>query len=130
MVYADYGYYQTEFLGTSLTAADFDRCATRASSFIDYYTLGKAEKKAELPAVKMCCCALADQYYKILTVQAQSADGKELKSQTVGSWTKTYSSSTELEASARARLAEIAREYLANTGLLYRGGHGCVSSCC
>lgn len=130
MVYADFSYYQETFFGVSVGVGEFDRLALRASAYIDYITMGKAAKKAELDAVKMCCCALADQYKAIYSAAEQNADGKELKSESVGSWSRTYSTGTELEQAARAQLQKIAYEYLAPTGLLYRGVSGCVSSCC
>lgn len=130
MIYADFDFYQTEYYGTSVDVSDFDRLALRASTFIDYYTMGKAQAKAELPAVKMCCCALAEQYRVIEQYASQSADGKALKSQTVGAWSQTYTSGAELEVEARKRLAGIVNEYLAPTGLLYRGVNRCVPTCC
>lgn len=61
MIYADYEYYCDIYKGT-VDADSFCRLATRASSFLDYYTQNRAKDFAELDAVKMCCCALVDQY--------------------------------------------------------------------
>ena len=101
MAYVDYGYYTTTYLGTAIMASDFPRLSLRASSFLDYYTQGRAAQNKDLDAVKMACCAVAEQYQAIDTAQALaqkslsaalSQDGGELKSQTVGSWSKTYQS--------------------------------------
>lgn len=128
-MYADYTYYNDTYYGSSLTEEEFARDATRASSFLDYFTRGKAATY-EGDELKMCCCALAEQYQIIESAQKQSMNGGELQSQSVGSWSKTYKSGTETAAAAREMLAGIARRYLAHTGLLYRGGNCCVSAYC
>lgn len=146
MAYADYEYYITTYLGTAIKEDDFPRLALRASSFLDYYTQGRAAQNSDLDALKMACCAVAEQYQYIDTAQALAqkalsasleSDG-ELQSQTVGSWSKTYRSGGDSAQqalssvqTAQATLGSIAQQYLAGTGLLYRGrGCSCVPSCC
>lgn len=130
-MYASYAFYEDEYFGSALTEQEFARASKRASAFIDYYTLGKAKSYPDTDnAVAMCCCALAEQYQIIENAKAQSMSGGEVKSQTVGAWSKTYASGTETAEAARKVLADIAMEYLAATGLLYRGGCRCVPSCC
>lgn len=140
MVYADYEYYINVYMGTSIQEPEFLRFALRASSFLDYYTQGRAASAAGLDAVKMACCAVAEQYQAIEAAQALvqkslnfslSSGGGELQSQSVGSWSKTYRSGGESAAQAAASakaardgLADAANMYLAQTGLLYRG-RGC-----
>ena len=127
MIYADYEYYCDIYKGT-VDADSFCRLAARASSFLDYYTQNRAKDFSELDAVKMCCCALVDQYMLIDTAQelarknvsaGLASDEGELQSETVGG----DSSVAALKASSEAKkdLASVAREYLAHTGLLYRG---------
>lgn len=149
MAYADYEYYITTYLGTAIKEADFPRLSLRASSFLDYYTQGRAAQNSDLNALKMACCAVSEQYQVIDTARALaqkalssslSSEGGELQSQTVGNWSKTYrgagdsaAQATASASSAKASLADAARQYLAGTGLLYRGGRcGCgyVSPCC
>ncbi len=140
MIYADYDYYTNSYFGRSIQEDDFPRFALRASQYIDYITMGKAEARAELEAVKMCCCALAEQYQVIETSQelaqkslsAASESGTEVSSETVGSWSRSYRSGGESAQSAaqaaaegRSILLDITRQYLAQTGLLYRGGRRC-----
>lgn len=122
MVYADYEFYTNEFLGTDLEEAAFNQNAVRASSYLDYITMGKAEKTPDLHALKMACCALAEQHQAFVSAQKRvsSANG-ELQSESVGSWSKTYRSGSETMESVKMQMAAIAGEYLANTGLLYRG---------
>lgn len=146
MAYADYEYYTDTYLGTAIQEADFPRLSLRASSFLDYYTQGRAAQNPELDALKMACCAVAEQYQYIDTAQALAqkslsasleSDG-ELQSQTVGSWSKTYRSGGDSAQqalssvqTAQAALGSVVQQYLAGTGLLYRGrGCCCVPSCC
>lgn len=146
MAYADYEYYTTTYLGTAIKKDDFPRLALRASSFLDYYTQGRAAQNSDLDALKMACCAVAEQYQSIDTAQALAqkslsasleSDG-ELQSQSVGSWSKTYRSGGESAQqalssaqTAQASLAAVAQQYLGATGLLYRGRGCCyVPSCC
>lgn len=138
MIYADYDYYANEYFGCSIKEADFNRLALHTSQYIDYITMGKARDGME--PVKMCCCALAEQYQAIETAQelaqkslsAGTVDGAEVQSETVGSWSRSYRSGGDSAQSAaqaakegRSVLLDTARQYLANTGLLYRGGRCC-----
>ena len=146
MAYADYEYYKDTYLGNLITEEDFPRLSLRASSFLDYYTQGRAAKNADLDALKMACCAVAEQYQAIDAAQALankslsaaiSDSSGELQSQTVGSWSKTYRSGGDSAAqasaaasSARNLLSVAAMQYLSGTNLLYRGRCGCVSTYC
>lgn len=138
MTYADYTYYAGIYMG-SVSEEDFPRLAVRASSFLDYYTQNQAKDNADLNAVKMCCCALVDKYAVIEAAQAlamknlasAAANDAEVKSETVGSYSRTLATGGESALSAlsatdeaKKLLAETCMEYLAHTGLLYRGG-GC-----
>ena len=138
MTYADYTYYSGNYMGT-VSEEDFPRLAVRASSFLDYYTRNRAQDNADLDAVKMCCCALVDKYAVIEAAQAlavknlanAAANDAEVKSETVGSYSRTMVTGGESALSAlnatdgaKNLLAATCKEYLAHTGLLYRGG-GC-----
>lgn len=145
MAYADYAYYTTAYLGTTIGEADFPRLSLRASSYLDYYTQGRAGENPDLDALKMACCAVAEQMQltdiaqetatKSLSASLSSAGPGELQSQSVGSWSKTYRSGGEsaqqaltAAQTAKAALASAANQYLAGTGLLYRGG-ACKCPC-
>lgn len=130
-MYATYTFYTDTYLGSALTEQEFARASKRASSFIDYYTIGKAKDYPDDDnALAMCCCALAEQYQIIENAKVQSMSGGEVKSQTVGAWSKTYASGVETAEAARKTLEDIAMDYLAWTGLLYRGGQRCVPTYC
>lgn len=138
MAYADYEYYTNTYFGTAITEEEFPKLAARASTFLDYYTQGRASHNPELDALKMACCALSEQYKTIDTAQmlaqkslsySMESNGPEAASETVGSWSKSYRSGGESAAAAVAsaentkqELANIVKLYLAGTGLLYRGG--------
>lgn len=134
MAYADYTYYSGTYMGT-VSEEDFPRLAVRASSYLDYYTRDKAKDNAELDAVKMCCCALVDVYKLIETAKelankdmTAGLSSDAIQSETVGGYSRTMraggdgaSSSLQAGMDAKKQLAATAMEYLANTGLLYRG---------
>jgi len=144
-MYADYSFYTGEFYGTAIAQADFPRLASRSSDFLDYYTRGKAAKvpetdEATLTALAKACCAVAEliqmdeqnQAIAASSAVAALASGTgEVKSETVGSHSVSYttaadyakgSSSRNPQMDARIRYADVAMVYLVNTGLLYRGG--------
>lgn len=128
MIYADYNFYVSSFYGNVIPEEEYAAAALRASQFLDYYTMNRAKDHSDLPELKMACCALAEEYHTILTAkrhESQTADG-EMQSQTVGGYSVTYRSRgealSEASAQAQSRLAQVARQYLAHTGLLYRGG--------
>ena len=140
MIYADYDYYCNVYLGTNIEYENFPRLALRASRFLDYATMGRTAKHHDLDAVKLACCALADDYQTIETARtlankslssaAGTDEAGELQSQSVGSWSKTYHSggSSAKEAisateSAQAALMNTAQMYLAGTGLLRARGY-------
>lgn len=140
MVYADYDFYANEYFGQAISEPDFPRLALRGSQYIDYITQGRAEARADLEAVKMCCCELAEQYQTIDAAQelaqksltAGAAGGAELQSETVATWSRSYRSggdsallAAQAAAEAKNALYAIAQRNLARTGLLYRG-----RSCC
>lgn len=139
--YADYYFYEDSYMGSLIPPEEYDRLLKRAWEFIRYYTGGRAETVTETRtkhAVKMACCAVAEQYYMIETAKktaakslANGADGGEIQSETVGSHSVTKRSGGDTAKAAlsaaemaRVSVADAARMYLAGTGLLYRGGGG------
>lgn len=140
MTYADYTYYSGVYMGT-VSSGDFPRLAVRASAFLDYFTQNRAKDNAELDEVKMCCCALVDKYAVIEAAQAlavknlvsAAVNDAEVKSETVGGYSRTLATGGESAVSAmnatdgaRNLLAGTCMAYLAHTGLLHRG-RGCGS---
>lgn len=137
MVYADYEYYKSTFLGTAIELPSFDHYAKRASDYIDYITFGKAEKFSDNSHVKDACCAIAEQMQleeKAQNVVTNSLDNAianngEVTSETVGEWSVSKTtgmsaaeSSNDYRSALRGEMYAIAQQYLLTTGLLYRGG--------
>lgn len=130
-----YEYYCAEYMGT-VSPEDFQRLEPRARAFLNYYTQGRAKDHMELDAVKMCLCALVDRY-RVIEAARELAEkrlldavdgGADIKSETVGGYSRTVATGGEsaanalaVSAEAKRMLADTCREYLANTGLLYRG---------
>lgn len=136
MVYADYEFYANTYFGRAIADADFPRLSLRGSQYIDYITQGRAKANANLEAVKMCCCELAEQYQSIEAAQelaqkslSAGSSGLEVQSETVGSWSRSYRSSgdsaqaaAQVASGGNAALYAIAKRHLAYTGLLSRAG--------
>lgn len=136
MAYADFDYYSGIYMGTMDEEA-YQRLSIRASSYLDYITLGKVKNAADTDAVKMCCCALADDYAEIEAASvlakkrmAEAAENSgDLRSESVGSYSRTFAGGGEsanaalsVKTEAQKQLLKTATVYLCNTGLLYRGG--------
>lgn len=124
-MYADYSFYKDDYFGNAISETEFNRLSARASAFLDYYTRGKAKNNADLTALKMACCAIAEQYKQAEEMQASAGNsGSGIKSESVGSYSVTYQTAAEAVSSAESvknTAAAIAQQYLADTGLLYRG---------
>lgn len=112
MIYANYDYYTSEFLlGRSalISVTDFNFYANKASKAIDRHTFNNA---TDIDPVKMCCCELAEIYFK-------QATQKDVKSEKVGEYSVTYSLISDNEISTKE--CESIRNWLTDTGLLYCG---------
>lgn len=143
--YADVEDYSCMYQGRKIPVEDFDLYARKATMFLNYYTRNKAKQHAHMEELKLACCALAEQYYDMEQAQALAKkalrealerEGPEVQSQTVGPLSKTYRGAGDTGAAALAlaaqeqdKLAAIAQQYLAHTGLLYRGIAGCRRTC-
>lgn len=142
MLYADYDFYTNVYMGREIKDADFGRLLRRASSYLEYYTQGRVKECPCMDAVKMACCAAIEQYQMIDEAQALAnrgfsaaleVSGGEIQSETVGSHSVTRRSGGDTAVSALAyvqqadgMLSAAVKRYLANTGLLYRGGRRCT----
>lgn len=118
-----YDFYKNDYLGNAIAEENFPRLARRAWSFLLYYTRNRVNSFSDSEAVLMAACSMAEQFQIIERAQAASAgENGEMQSQSVGAYSVSYRSGAEVSAAARVRLAELAKQYLSNTGLLYRGG--------
>jgi hypothetical protein len=110
MAYAEYEFYLSDYQGNVISSDDFDRLIARASAYIDNITCGAASSYTKDDAVKMAACSVAE-------AQKKNEGGGEVQSESVGSWTKTYS---KVNVPDDKRLYEAAKLYLNKTGLLSR----------
>ena len=134
-MYATYDFYRDTYGGALVSETEFSGLAVKASAYLDYYTMGKTKANADMEAVKLACCALVDKYFEIDTLLAKAKESVSAavsggkKSETVGSYSVTYTGAEETAKFAHSYAAELQNElpkivqmYLAGTNLLYRGG--------
>ncbi len=105
MAYANYEYYTGTYKGSTIPSADFDRLATRASSFLDrVVSSNELTNIVNTDKVKMATCAIAEAW--LINEQ-----GGDITNQTVGSWSKSFNKATKTD---EGRLMEAAKLYLGN----------------
>lgn len=118
MIYADYGYYTSEYLGR-MEKEDFERIAVQASGYIDAVTFGRAaaafaagDWRADL--IKKACCAAADTMYSYEHgggIASEENDGVKVSYVLGVSVTKTVEQRQYIAVS----------QWLAQTGLMAQG---------
>lgn len=105
-----YEYYTTQYGGTKIKKADFKRLEGRAAAYVNYLTFDRAGKSG-LDCVRDAVCAVAEEY------AAEEARGG-MQSENNDGYAVVYSEDTD---GAEKRRYAIVREYLAHTGMMYRG---------
>ena len=126
--YVDYTYYSNSFGGTTIPEADFIKLERKARVFIDDITFDRLKNDTTLidDTVKECLCEIMECNYKLDQEEAETG-GKLISSETIDQHSVTYAvSDTEKNEVDKSRINftkfyNIARQYLSNTGLLYRG---------
>ena len=78
MIYSDYAYYTTDYGGTAVSEADFNRLAAKASAFIDKATVDRAKNHTDSDKLKCCCCDLVD------TLASCDENGATQQSESIG----------------------------------------------
>lgn len=111
--YCDYDFYASEHCGT-MAEEDFNREILRASAYVDMVTMNRItasvlNKFAD--QIKLAACAACDVYHA-------ADNGGEIASESVGGWSRSYSSSGM---TTQQKLQDSVEIYLQATGLLYRG---------
>lgn len=127
MAYADYTFYQDTYRG-SLTEAEFDRWAARASLQIDQATQNRAASAPPTMerALALCCCTLADRL-AVWDTQDKTTGGGTIASEEVDGYRIGYRGSNAAEqqdpvARRRRELHNICTDHLcAPVNLMYRG---------
>lgn len=119
--YADFNFYQNIFKGKLITDEDsFDRMAIEASFFLNKSTLGKISEPY-IDEVKMAVCAVAEVTHREYVQNNED----QIASESVGPHSVSYVKSTKTAEEYSKERLKVARIYLSETGLLYRG----IASC-
>lgn len=133
---ASYEFYQNTYCGDILSAEDFPRYVVKADNYLGRITRDMvapylADDVSELDEdivkkVYMAECELAEQYQTIQeskksVLTAYSETGGFLASETVGAHSQSFRSGYDVAKEAESGLYSIAAQYLAWTGLMYRG---------
>ena len=116
--YADFTYYTNTYLGTAIASPDFARLALRASTYIDRLTFNRAASDTDnTDAIKMACCAVAEE------IQKSEADGgvDGIQSESIGQNSVTYTANSSKQLSAPDKYMQAAALYLVSTGLMFPG---------
>lgn len=118
----DYKYYIEDFGGEKIsTESAFKKTRDLADVYMDDFTSGRAESDTENEhRIKSCLCEMCDVIYN-LTVN----DGKIVKSENTDGYSASYVTECvdgqDANKVLESKLYRIAKTYLGNTGLLYRG---------
>lgn len=118
--YADYTFYTSEYLGSAIAEADFDRLALRASEEIDHITFERAAAVTDTDTIiliKKATCAVAETLQTI--EKAGGAVG--VQSERVGNYSVTYAEGSPMQQTKDDQVRMAAVIYLGVTGLMFQG---------
>ncbi len=120
-VYANNDFYTREYLNGKqavISPAVFPFYARKASGYIDQFTFGNVDPDNVPDVVKMCCCEIAESLF----VFENSPTFNGISSEKVGDISRTYESGESAPRNLANTVKSVAYSWLANTGLMYRGG--------
>lgn len=136
-MYADYDFYTSKFLGSSIGEDEFPSLELKARMYIENYTnrdVSTIKNERTIEKVKMCICAVADvikEYddFKAITIKYQNSlmeGGSVVASESLGKQSVTYQkaetmSINQIEAEKKVNIDNLIRFYLSSTDLLYAG---------
>lgn len=122
--FIDLAYYTGTYKGTAIPTASFALYADRATTAVDFHTFERAsaivtaaEDAALINKIKMATCAAADALYNA----DSQANGGSIASEKVGDYSVNFAVSPDTALTVNAKVSNAMREYLAFTGLLFRG---------
>ena len=100
-----------------IDTAVFPFYAQKATQVIKQYTFDNIdENKPFKDEIQMCCCEVAELIYK-----HEEEDNGNVSSEKVGEHSVSYVDKQKIEEVLRGKCTEIIQNWLAMTGLLYRG---------
>lgn len=111
--YVNYEFYSNSYHGT-MAEDDFNREVVRASAYIGMITMNRITDsvlRRFSDEIKLATCAACEVYYA-------AEKGGEIASESVGSWSRTYSNTGT---TTQQKLQDAVEPYLIMTGLLFRG---------
>ena len=121
-MFADYAFYEEVYHGDLLTEEEFPKYAERADVWLTERTMGRCSRPCLSEMVQLSLkkaeCAVADALKR--SADAEEAD-PSVQKETVGDYSVTYRSSSDLDRDTAARVSDLITRYLAYSGLLFRG---------
>ena len=125
--YADYQFYEDKYKGKA-TEEEFEFAVIHASQYVRHITLGRSENYSGVE-VKYATCALVDAYMSAYKLSGGNSTTGQKKSENIDGYSVSYVTQTKDGESAeelfRRKAYTVARQWLANTGLLNRRV-GCI----
>lgn len=120
--YADFKYYKDTYKGAVLDAASFDLYSRKSTLLIRQQTFNRVSESDIPDDVSMCCCELAEYLSKKDAAEQDTEAGiKGMTAETTGGHSVSYESSEAREQANNKAVSTIIYNWLAFTGLLYRG---------
>ena len=122
--FIDLAYYTGTYKGVAIPTDSFYRYAERATSMVEFHTFERAgviitanTDTATIDKIQMATCAAADALYNA----DLQANGGSIASEKVGDYSVNFAVSPDTALTVNAKVSNAMREYLAFTGLLFRG---------
>lgn len=97
-----------ELLGKDSVPSNFKRLVIEASEYINQRTFGRIDPDKVHEKVKYATCLIIEN----LESKYSQGDGKNLKSESVEGWSRTYATPEEIRFEIEQKNYEILREYL------------------
>ena len=127
-MYVTYEYYTITYGGSAISSADFNRYEIKSRAFIDNITFNRLKNDNLLidDSVKNAMCEMMELNFKLDNLEAENGESVK-SSETVGNYSVSYVVSdvekNEVDKSQinKIKYYNIAKNYLGNSGLLYRG---------
>lgn len=120
MRYAEYSFYQNEYLGDRIPdESTFNRLATRASERLNYFTFGKIEQSGVTDNVRLAVCSMSDILFWE-EKRKNAHEGRELTSESNDGYSVSFAtaSDTERQGLTDRQLYQAAYVYLSQSGLM------------
>lgn len=134
-MYADYDYYKSTYAGTAIPEEEWPKLARQADAIMDAITFGRLRMGWPVTdAVKMACCAVAEEISTQSAQQARSGAATAavcgVKAESTDGYSVTYGGYAEMQAAQKVRLWDAAGLYLPPSDPLryagfYQRGPGC-----